>query len=379
MIRLTRMTRLILSLSATILLAVTARAEMIQQTFVSATGNNNNSCERTSPCRTFSGALQKTEDGGEIIVLDAGEYGPVAINKSVRITATGIYAGIIATGGAGNIAVTISGSPYLAVVLKGLTITGKGAATGVSFSEGNTLHIEGCTISGFTAKGISFTSEGNLFVKDSIVRNNNNNGIYIASTSKYALTSIDHTRMERNGYGVRADGGSGKSSQVTIRDSVAADNTAGGFYAVGNTAQINVIDSEAVYNGGSGFYAASGGKINAQHCLSANNATNGFLASSQGTVSVKDCTVTTNTGNGVVAQNSGKASVEGSGLVNNLSSGLLVSGGATALISGTMVTGNNVGLKNDSANPGTLKSFGNNQVSDNTTNTQGTITPAPLS
>lgn len=94
--------------------------------------------------------------------------------------------------------------------------------------------------------------------------------------------------MERNAYGVRADGGRGKSSQVTVRDSVAADNTTSGFFATGTTAQINVIDSEAVYNGGSGFWATSGGKINAQHCLSANNATNGFLASTQGTVSVKD-------------------------------------------------------------------------------------------
>lgn len=378
MIRLTRITRLILSISATILLAITAHAE-IQQTFVSATGNNNNTCERTSPCRTFAGALQKTEDGGEIIVLDSGEYGPIVINKQIKITAVGVYAGIIATGGAGNSAVTVSALSYYTVVLKGLTITGKGAATGVSYTAGGALYIEGCTISGFTAKGISFTSAGNLFVKDSVVRNNNNNGIYIAPGSGYAVASIDHTRMERNGYGVRADGGSGRNTQVSIRDSVAADNTTGGFYAIGNTAQINVIDSEAVYNGGSGFYAASGGKINAQHCLSANNATNGFLASSQGTVSVKDCTATFNTGHGVAGLSSGKISVESSGLVNNTGNGLYVSGGATALIGTSTVTGNNVGLKNDTSTPGTLKSFGNNQVSDNTTNTQGTITPAPLS
>ena len=376
MIRLTRTAlRLAFSFAATILLTGVAHAET--QTFVSASGDNANSCERATPCRTFSGALQKTDPGAEIVVLDAGEYGPVVITKSVRITAVGVYAGIIATGGTNAVAVNAASTDV--VVLKGLTITGKGAANGVSFVSGGMLHIEGCAVSGFTARGVSFTSAGKLFVKDSFVRNNNNNGIYVAPGSGNAIASIDHTRMERNGYGVRADGGSGRSSQVSVRDSVAADNTTSGFYATGNTAQINVLDSEAVYNGGSGFYATNGGKINAQHCLSANNATNGFVASDQGTVSVKDCTATNNTAHGVASVRSGKISVESSGLINNTGNGLYVSGGATALIGTSTVTGNTVGLKNDSGSPGTLKSFGNNQVANNTTNTAGTITPAPLS
>jgi hypothetical protein len=370
------MVRFLLAAFASVMTVCAAHA--LPQTFVSALGSNANSCERATPCRTFSSALQKTDPGGEIVVLDAGEYGPVVITKSVRITAAGVYAGIIAASG-GTSAVNINAASTDVVVLKGLTITGKGAANGVSFVAGGMLHIEGCAASGFTARGVSFTSAGKLFVKDSFVRNNNNNGIYVAPGSGNAIASIDHTRMERNGYGVRADGGSGKSSQVSVRDSVAADNTTSGFYATGNTAQINVLDSEAVYNGGSGFYATNGGKINAQHCLSANNATNGFVASEQGAVSVKDCTATNNTAHGVASVRSGKISVESSGLINNTGNGLYVSGAATALIGTSTVTGNNVGLKNDPGSLGTLKSFGNNQVANNTTNTAGTITPAPLS
>ncbi|HJU57006.1 MAG TPA: right-handed parallel beta-helix repeat-containing protein [Pyrinomonadaceae bacterium] len=366
--------RLTFSFIATILLTTAAQA--LPQTFVSATGNNVNSCERADPCRTFAGALIKTDAGGEIVVLDAGEYGPVNITKSVKITAVGVYAGINAVGG-GTSAVAITVGATDVVVLRGLTITGAGAANGVAFTARGTLHVEGCAISGFTAAGISFTAAGQLFVKDSFVRNNNNSGIYFAPRSSTATASIDHCRMERNAYGVRAEGGTGRNPQVTIRDSVAADNTTSGFYATGAPAQMNVFDSQAVYNGGSGFYAISGAKLNAHHCLSANNATNGFLASTQGIVSAKDCTAANNTGHGMAALTSSTMSIEGGELVNNGSSGLSVSGGATALISDTMVTGNSVGLKNDGAS--TLKSFGNNQVNNNTTDKSGVITPVGLS
>jgi hypothetical protein len=72
--------RLTLSFIATVLLTTAAQA--LPQTFVSAAGNNANSCERADPCRTFAGALVKTDADGEIIVLDAGEYGPVNITKA---------------------------------------------------------------------------------------------------------------------------------------------------------------------------------------------------------------------------------------------------------------------------------------------------------
>lgn len=368
--------RLTLSFIAAILLTTAAQA--LPQTFVSAAGDNANSCERAAPCKTFAGALIKTDAGGEIIVLDAGEYGPVNITKSVKITAVGVYAGINAVGG-GTSAVAVNVAAADVVVLRGLTITGTGAANGVAFTARGTLHVEGCAISGFTATGISFTAAGQLFVKDSFVRDNDSSGIHVAPRSGTAAASIDHCRMEGNAYGVRADGGTGRNPQVTIRDSIAADNATSGFYVAGAPAQMNVFDSQAVHSGGSGFFASGGAKLNAHHCLSADNATNGFLASTQGVVSAKDCTAANNRGHGMASLSSSKTNIEGGELVSNGSSGLSVSGGATALISDTMVTGNKVGLRNDGASPGTLKSFGNNQVNNNTTDKSGVITPVGLS
>ena len=56
------------------------------RTWVSATsGSDSNPCTRVSPCLTFAAALAQTPAGGEIDVLDPGDFGPATINKSVSI------------------------------------------------------------------------------------------------------------------------------------------------------------------------------------------------------------------------------------------------------------------------------------------------------
>src|SRR5262249_14282256 len=54
-------------------------------TFVSGNGLDTNPCTRGQPCKTFSTALGVTLENGSIIVLDAADYGPVFIKKSVSI------------------------------------------------------------------------------------------------------------------------------------------------------------------------------------------------------------------------------------------------------------------------------------------------------
>ena len=57
------------------------------QTFVSATlGNDTNPCTRVSPCLTFAAALAQTTAGGEIDILDPGDFGSVTITKAVTIS-----------------------------------------------------------------------------------------------------------------------------------------------------------------------------------------------------------------------------------------------------------------------------------------------------
>src|SRR5215469_14900101 len=61
-----------------------ARAQF-NETFVSSTGLNTNTCVRTAPCQTFAAALSHTNPGGQIVVLDAADYGVVLIDRSVTI------------------------------------------------------------------------------------------------------------------------------------------------------------------------------------------------------------------------------------------------------------------------------------------------------
>src|SRR5262249_52148542 len=61
-------------------LALASLAEASQQTFVSTSGNDNSAtCGRANPCRTFNTTVSRTENGGEVIALDSGEYGTIGV------------------------------------------------------------------------------------------------------------------------------------------------------------------------------------------------------------------------------------------------------------------------------------------------------------
>ena len=83
------------------------------QTWVSATsGSNSNPCTRASPCLTFAAAIANTAAGGEIDVLDPGDFGPVTITKAISIyNAAGVggvpglpgTSGIVVSAGANDV------------------------------------------------------------------------------------------------------------------------------------------------------------------------------------------------------------------------------------------------------------------------------------
>lgn len=234
------------------LLSLTAAAAPL--TYISSAGDDNNPCSRSAPCRTFAGGLSKTEANGDLIVLDSGIYGPLHINKSVRVTAVGVYAG---TGRPGDIPASVSVGPNDVVVLRGLTIiggygySGVGWNTALNYTQGGTLHIEDCTIAQ-GEWGIAFRGAGRLFVKDSFIKDNSGVGIVIGmyncswTNIPYvcgqgtAIVSIDHCQIEGFGTGVLVDTTEEAIAKVTIRDSTirgAATVSQGG-----PTAQVNIYD-----------------------------------------------------------------------------------------------------------------------------------------
>src|SRR5512143_505280 len=68
-------------------LVVSIPVSAAYQTFVAANGNDANPCSLALPCSTFAAAMKQTAAGGEVIAIDSGSYGPVAITESVSIIA----------------------------------------------------------------------------------------------------------------------------------------------------------------------------------------------------------------------------------------------------------------------------------------------------
>jgi len=236
-------------------MCLTARAQ--QRSWVSGLGNDNNPCSRSAPCQTFAGAISKTAAGGEIDVLDPGSFGPVTITKSISIVSFTV-AGVLT--GAGVNGIVISAPSGSIVVLKGITLDGMATgADGIKFLSGGTLYVENCAVNNFTGAAIDFTSSTTaaLFVKDSTLRNNAGGGVWVHPTggaSAPVAASMDHVRSESNLFGFKVE----ENANVSIRDSIAADNAGNGFYVTSNTGGIAVMELEtcsSVNNGTIGVRA----------------------------------------------------------------------------------------------------------------------------
>ena len=108
------------------------------RTFVSGLGNDANTaalCSRQKPCRTLAAAYTVTEVGGEIVALDPGEFGPIAITGRVSIFGTQNALIGVATGATG---VTINAGAGDRIIIKDLIITGAGGSNtkGIQLNSG---------------------------------------------------------------------------------------------------------------------------------------------------------------------------------------------------------------------------------------------------
>jgi hypothetical protein len=326
-----------------------AASALPQRTFVASNGSDDNPCSLTSPCRSLGTAVGAVADGGEVLVLDSAGYGPVTITKSVSIIAPpGVYAGISAATADG---VTVDGAS-IDVVLRGLTINGIGATTGIAFQQGSSVHVENCVVSGFTSgTGIHVAASSSaLHVVDTIVRGNQN-GIVFGSTGSATLSRV---RVERNTFeGVQVTG----QTFVAIEDSVVAGSSVNiDVYPLSSGASPRVSVARTLVSGGLyGIYAYPN------------------AASASAVVAVMDSTITQSSTAGI-------AVLEGTGVavataVRNQLQGnqaaLVANGaGATLILDGNAIEANVVGISR--VNNATIASRNNNTVSNNATDTVGT-------
>ena len=246
------------------------------RTWVSGVGDDVNPGSFTAPCRTFAGAISKTADGGEIDVIGpGGSFGTVTITKSITIDGTGTFASILASGTTGII-VNAAG---INVTIRGVQINGAGAGiTGIRIVSANRVHIEDCTIFGFTG-GVAIgvrdirTTGGKLFITNTTVRGSGQSGVVVLPTSGSTAIQafLDNVRLEANGNaGLTASTG----SRVTISNSLAAGNTNFGLYAnsAAGTSELNA-ESCVVTGNGQGVVADTGSTVRISNLHVTNNAT----------------------------------------------------------------------------------------------------------
>lgn len=209
------------------------------RTWVSGVGDDVNPCSRTAPCRSFAGAISKTATGGEINVLDAGNYGPVTITRAITIDATGASGQVLAAG-ANGIVVNVSAAED--VILRGLTIVGGAGAdptcpytgsVGVRIIGGRSVHAQRSTISGFTTAGIAVlptATPTRVLVNQTVVSNVCGSGVAVAPVAgQETPVLLRESSIINSGTGVSsATGGSVSLVRTELTGTTTPTSASGG-------------------------------------------------------------------------------------------------------------------------------------------------------
>ena len=261
------MTRTTIVIAAALALAVTLPAAPAQaqatRAFVSAAGSDNNSCINTnSPCRHFQNAYNAMPNGGEIDVLDPGNYGALTVNHGLDIVGRG-WATVGAASGLPSITINAGSNDKIyisGVLLDGANVTG---TTGIQFNSGVNLTVRDSVIRNFTGSGIFFgpnsSTSSEIFVSNTLVSDNGGDGISISPTGSGTTTGVlDHDHVENNGGNGIIAMTSTQTINVTVGDSVSADNTSDGIIASGTTPVAIMVRSSTMANNGMDGLVASG-------------------------------------------------------------------------------------------------------------------------
>ena len=230
---------------ACVLLSSIGQAQATR-TWVSGAGDDANPCSRTAPCQTFAAAFSKTQTWGEISALDAGPYGAVTINRAMTINGDGTLASILVNVGNGII---VSAGANETVVIRGISIIGmNGALNGIKYVSGKHLHIENCSIYGFSSassfgiQGATTTTSEMTVVNTAIT--NCHVGIRVSGSGSGTLTAaISDVKIQHGDFGVDVLG----TGTATVKNSFISHQTADGLVAesggVLNVASCAVTDN----------------------------------------------------------------------------------------------------------------------------------------
>ena len=211
-------------------LTISSAVQAQSRTWVSGVGDDLNPCSRTAPCKTFSGAISKTANNGEIDALDPGGFGAVSITKNITIDGTqGAGFGGIAAASTSGVTIndSLQASPNtIVVVLRNLAINGTGnGLRGVRFIAGKSVSVEHCQIFGFKGSpghGIELANtngHAQVVVKDTIIEENLGSAIHMNVTNGVNISgtlSLNNSRLSRCANGITMSTG---ATRATVRNS----------------------------------------------------------------------------------------------------------------------------------------------------------------
>jgi hypothetical protein len=244
-------------LAFTAALSSTPASATFVRTFVSGTGSDSNPCTRTQPCLTFAFAITQTTGGGEIDVLDPGDYGPLTINKAISIVNDGVgTVGIRAL--PGGTAITIQAGVNDRINLRGLTIEGAGVGLrGIEFDSGAILSVVDCFIRNFGGDGIILqpNSDSTVWITNTISSENGVTGINIVVPSSITFGAyLDRTTTNNNTYGVHANNISptGAYMFVSVTNSVSNNNGSYAYFTAAGSMSLQNVFYAATLNNAAG-------------------------------------------------------------------------------------------------------------------------------
>jgi hypothetical protein len=208
--------------TAICLLFLTAPASAQFLTFVSATGNDANTCfVQAAPCKTLQRGINQTAAGGELRLLTSLTSNGF-INKSITIE-----------GGYNTVIGTIAVNSASAIVrFRRLNLNGRHAfPTGFNLINAAAIHIEDCSAERYTGDGINLAANVSteLTVTNSVSRDNGGRGVE-AEFPSTAAVSIENSRFENNPVA-----GVDLSGNASVSRSLAFGNGNFGFIESGAT------------------------------------------------------------------------------------------------------------------------------------------------
>jgi hypothetical protein len=262
--------------SFALLLPATPAHAQAFRTFVSGTGDDANPCSRTAPCKTFAGAISKTQVNGEINCLDPGGFGALTITKSITVDCREVFGSILNAGTNGiNVAFdSFSGADVRKTVrLRNININGVDTGiigiriTGGAVITAGVVIIEDCLIDGDfagSARGISEerVGGGELYVSNTTVRNTGQIGILLAPggggvAGQRVDAAFDNVRAQNSTFGIVI----GNNTRAMINRSVFTGHTQAGILVGGGLAPIEANISNTVSSNNGIGVQNSGGTV----------------------------------------------------------------------------------------------------------------------